>query len=128
MYNQRWLDTGKEDGHPVDAVLCPAGPGCAPPHDQARYWSYTSQWNLVEYPAVVFPVGRVDPGIDRPDTMYEPQNQDDAFNHALYTGPERYKDAPIALQLVTKRFEDEKCIGVLRKVEACLDKLRPGRG
>lgn len=41
----------------VDVLLCPAGPGCAPLLDQARRWRYTSQWNLLDYPAVVFPTG-----------------------------------------------------------------------
>lgn len=27
----------------VDVVLCPTGPGCAPPLDCARYWGYTTQ-------------------------------------------------------------------------------------
>ncbi|KAJ4999152.1 putative amidase [Colletotrichum sp. SAR 10_66] len=120
MYNQLWLDTGKDDGHPVDAILCPVGPGCAPPHDQAKYWSYTSQWNLLEYPAISFPVSHVDQNLDLPDESYVPSNPDDAFNHGLYTGPERYRDAPISLQLVTRRYEDEKCVDVLRRIEIAM--------
>ena len=120
MYNQHWLDTGKEDNHPVDAILCPVAPGCAPQHDQARYWNYTSQWNLLEYPAIAFPVGQVDQALDVADQSYQPQNKDDAFNHALYTGPERYKDAPVSLQLVTRRYEDEKCVEILKEIESTL--------
>lgn len=120
MYNQHWLDTGKDDGHPVDAILCPVGPGCAPPHDQARYWSYTSQWNLLEYPAISFPVGQVDTRLDVPNDDYVPMNELDRFNHDLYTTAERYVDAPVSLQLVTRRYEDEKCIAVLREIEAVL--------
>jgi len=44
----------------VDVILCPVGPGVAPKHDTAKYWGYTSQWNLLDYPAVVFPVSKVD--------------------------------------------------------------------
>ncbi|WAO91301.1 Amidase [Fusarium falciforme] len=120
MYNQHWLDTGKDDGHPVDAILCPVGPGCAPPHDQARFWNYTSQWNLLEYPAISFPVTQVDTRLDVPNDDYVPTNELDRFNHDLYTTPERYVDAPISLQLVTRRYEDEKCIAVLREIEAAL--------
>lgn len=120
MYNQHWLDTGKDDDHPVDALLCPVGPGCAPPHDQAKYWNYTSQWNLLEYPAIAFPVTQVDAELDVRDQTYVPQNELDRFNHELYTGPERYKDAPVSLQLVTRRYEDEKCIAVLKRIEEAL--------
>ncbi|KAF4459919.1 amidase signature enzyme [Fusarium albosuccineum] len=122
MYNQHWLDTGKDDGHPVDAILCPVGPGCAPPHDQAKYWNHTSQWNLLEYPAISFPVTRVGAELDVPDDTYVPLNEDDRFNHGLYTGPERYKDAPVSLQFVTGRYEDEKCIAILKRIEEVLDK------
>ncbi|RSL95102.1 hypothetical protein CDV31_014052 [Fusarium ambrosium] len=89
MYNQHWLDTGRDDGHPVDAILCPVGPGCAPPHDQARYWNYTSQWNLLEYPAISFPLTQVDTRLDVPEDGYMPLNELDRFNHGLYTTPER---------------------------------------
>lgn len=127
MYNQHWLDTGRDDGHPVDAILSPVGPGCAPPHDQSKYWNYTSQWNLLEYPAIAFPVGQVDQNLDFPDThdaQYVPKNKDDEFNHALYTGPERYRDAPISLQLITRKFEDEKCIEVLKRIEAAVGEAK----
>jgi amidase len=42
-----------------DIILCPVGPGVAPKMDQARYWGYTSIWNLLDYPAAVFPVSQV---------------------------------------------------------------------
>lgn len=48
------------DGRMVDVILCPASPGVAPRHDTARYWGYSSQWNLLDYPGVVFPVSKVD--------------------------------------------------------------------
>jgi amidase len=40
----------------VDVILCPVGPGPAPPLNCARYWGYTAQWNVLDYPALVFPV------------------------------------------------------------------------
>jgi hypothetical protein len=48
-------DSGAPTGM-VDVILCPVGPGAAPPLNCARYWGYTSQWNLLDYPALVFPV------------------------------------------------------------------------
>ena len=41
----------------IDVLLCPVGPGPAPRHDTAKYWGYTAQWNLLDYPAAVFPTG-----------------------------------------------------------------------
>ena len=48
----------------VDAILCPVGPGVAPRHNTSKYWSYTSQWNLLDYPALSFPVCKVDSELD----------------------------------------------------------------
>lgn len=55
--------TGERSGM-VDAILCPVGPGVAPRHNTAKYWPYTSQWNLLDYPAVSFPVCKVDREVD----------------------------------------------------------------
>ena len=56
-------NTGKLTGM-VDAILCPVGPGVAPKHNTSKYWSYTSQWNLLDYPALSFPVCKVDKELD----------------------------------------------------------------
>ena len=67
----------------VDVILCPASPGVAPPLDASRYWAYTSQWNLLDYPALVFPVTTVDPALDVRDEEYLPKNERDQYNHDL---------------------------------------------
>lgn len=101
-YAARWNEHGA-----VDVILCPAGPGAAPPLDQSRYWGYTSQWNLLDYPALIFPVTQVDAAKDPVDATYKPLNHQDAFNYNLYA-PDRYTDAPVSLQLVGRRYHDEK--------------------
>ena len=67
----------------VDVILCPVGPGTAPLLDNAKYWGYTSQWNVLDYPALVFPVSKVDPVVDVVDETYKPMNEKDDFNHKL---------------------------------------------
>ena len=67
----------------VDVILCPASPGAAPPLDSSHYWGYTSQWNLLDYPALVFPVTTVDPALDVRDDKYSPMNEQDLINHNL---------------------------------------------
>lgn len=103
----------------VDAILCPVGPGAAPPLGNAKYWSYTSQWNMLEYAAAVFPVTTVDVEHDVKDAGYMPKNEKDKFNWDLYK-PEVYVDAPVGLQVVTRRFEDEKCMAVLKEIELAM--------
>ncbi|KAK1814151.1 hypothetical protein LTR12_011429 [Friedmanniomyces endolithicus] len=96
----------------VDVILTPTGPGCAPPHDCARYWGYTSQWNLLDYPSLVFPTGLQAGAEDKVEEGYKPRNEQDKYNYELYK-PETYVDAPISLQLVGRRYEDEKLIEAL---------------
>jgi len=74
--------TGELDGL-VDVILCPVGPGVAPIHNTAKYWYYTSQWNLLNYPAVVFPVDKVDPQRDRKEDGYKPMTSLDRDNWKL---------------------------------------------
>jgi amidase len=93
----------------VDVKLCPVRPGAVPPLSHARYWGYTSQWNLLDYPALVFPVTKVDPEKDVAETDSKPMNKQDEFNHQLYS-PKTYVDAPVSLRLVGRRYEDERSL------------------
>lgn len=91
-YARLWNDSGTEDsnGHrsaTIDVILCPAGPGAAPPLNCSRYWGYTSQWNLLDYPCLVFPVTSVQQDTDLKDTSYQPRNQDDRYNYELCKRP-----------------------------------------
>ena len=114
-YAKVWNDTAigsSKTGEPegmVDVILCPVGPGAAPPLDCSRYWNYTTQWNLLDYPALIFPVTKVDLTKDVVDQDYVSMNEKDEYNHQLWkSGPEKYKGAPVSLQLVGRRYEDEK--------------------
>lgn len=89
----------------VDVILSPVGPGAAPKIDTAKWWGYTSQWNLLDYPALVFPVDRVDVVKDGEKVEYESSNEKDAFNWGLWEGhgAEGWEGAPVCLQLVGRR-------------------------
>lgn len=119
LWNSTATSTSASDelGGMVDVILCPATPSAAPKLDTARYWGYTAQWNLLDYPAVVFPVSRVVEGHvkDESTVEYEPRNEKDAYNWGLWKefGEDGYKDAPISLQLVGRRYEDEKVLKAL---------------
>ncbi|KAM0263954.1 hypothetical protein ACHAQJ_000989 [Trichoderma viride] len=69
-YSQYWNKTGilnEATGtweNTVDAVICPVAPGVATRHNTAKYWTYTAVWNLLDYPALAFPVGVVDKKVD----------------------------------------------------------------
>lgn len=100
-------------------ILCPVGPGVAPKHETAKWWGYTSLWNLLNYPAMVMPVGVVGEGGEGEgkwvfgegeEGKYEGRNERDKENWSLWEryGVEGYKDAPTSLQVVGSRFHEEE--------------------
>ncbi|KAJ7678343.1 amidase signature domain-containing protein [Mycena rosella] len=104
----------------VDAVLCPAGAGPAPALGTCKYWGYTNVWNLVDYPAAVFPTGlHCDPAVDIADAPRAYMSEADAENSGCYL-PETFKGAPLCLQLVGRRYEDEMVVRVLQEVSTVL--------
>ena len=117
-YAKKWNQTATGTNHQgqlegmVDVILCPVGPGAAPPLDNAKYWGYTSQFNLLDYPALVFPVSKVakaERSMQAAPGNREFLSQKDEENLQLWSsGPEKYEGAPISLQLVGRRYEDEK--------------------
>ncbi|EPS43680.1 hypothetical protein H072_2341 [Dactylellina haptotyla CBS 200.50] len=99
-YSAQWRAAG------IDVLLTPVGPGVAPQHGTSKYWSYTSMFNLIDYPAAVFPVSKVDER-DNGVWNYVPTGEQDKVNKKRWD-VNAFMGAPISLQLVAKRFEDEK--------------------
>jgi Asp-tRNA(Asn)/Glu-tRNA(Gln) amidotransferase A subunit family amidase len=111
--------TGALEGM-VDVILCPVTPSAVPKIDTARYWGYTAQWNLLDYPAVVFPVSKVGESDEEAEKeKYKPRNERDAYNWELWEehGAKGYMDAPVSLQLVGRRYEDEKVLEALEVIK-----------
>jgi Asp-tRNA(Asn)/Glu-tRNA(Gln) amidotransferase A subunit family amidase len=124
-YAELWNSTASDSkgSNMVDVILCPATPSAAPKLDTARYWGYTAQWNLLDYPAIVFPVSQVgNVDFKSHGEQYTPRNVKDEYNWQLWEkyGAEGYKDAPLNLQLVGRRYEDEK---VLRALEVIKEEI-----
>ncbi|CAE6446816.1 unnamed protein product [Rhizoctonia solani] len=119
---KHWNDTAlrSTSGRPVDAVLCPASATLAPPHWTMRWFGYTAYWNLLDFPAAVFPVGKAFDASQwnsEVRTAYaSPRNHVEEFVANQWV-PEVYDGAPIALQLVGRRWQEEKLIADLRVVD-----------
>ncbi len=114
-------------GRVVDAILSPVAATLAPRHDATRWWRYTSYWNLMDYPTVVFPVGRFRAaGHARADAgaVDEPRNETERVVRAEWD-PATYDGIPVSLQLVGKRLNEERLLGMLGRVEDALARF-PG--
>ncbi|KAK6527377.1 hypothetical protein TWF281_010557 [Arthrobotrys megalospora] len=108
-FSDKWLAAG------IDVLLCPVGPSAAPILGTAKYWGYTSMFNLLDFPAAVFPVTKVNEK-DNGAWDYTPTGGKDTENFKLWD-QKSYVDAPIGLQLVARRFEDEKVLEALAIVK-----------
>ncbi|KAL3490057.1 amidase signature domain-containing protein [Aspergillus germanicus] len=96
----------------VDVVIGPAfvGPACA--HDTALYWTYTSLYNLVDYPCVVVPTPlRVEAG-EEYDPGYTPLSEACADVKRLWESG-NFEGAPLALQVVARKYHDSELFGAL---------------
>ncbi|KAL6413078.1 putative amidase [Ilyonectria robusta] len=96
----------------VDVVIGPAFVGPASAHDTAFYWTYTSLYNLVDYPAVVVPTPIKAKKEEQYDSSYVPLS--DACKHVkeLWEGS-NFEGAPIELQLVARKYHDNELFGAL---------------
>jgi amidase len=120
-YLDHWEATVSETGtgRPVDAIICPAAPFAATPHGKNRYVDYTAVWNALDYPATIFPVTTVDSILDGKVPPHDFYNDFDKDVYEMYD-PEKFKNAPVCLQLVGRTLEEEAVIGMTEIVDAAL--------
>ncbi|KAH6711545.1 general amidase GmdB [Leptodontidium sp. MPI-SDFR-AT-0119] len=98
----------------LDVLL---GPGCqstAVKHDAYSYIPYTTQWNLMDFPAVVFPYMKSSKELDPEPRVYTAPQKGPDYDPVLQDG------APCSIQITARRFQDEKCLAAARIIEEAL--------
>ncbi|CAF1313508.1 unnamed protein product [Rotaria sordida] len=120
LYAQIWNEREVFFNSSIDCLLAPVGPSAAPLHGTAKWWGYTSIWNLLDYPAAIFPVTTVDLVKDQVEVNYKPRNALDSENYKLYVSVETYANAPIGLQVISRRFNDEKVMKCVEIIEQAM--------
>ncbi|KAG2187198.1 hypothetical protein INT44_004870 [Umbelopsis vinacea] len=110
-----------ESGQVMDGIISPVSAVPAYPHRQPMYVTYTSYWNLVDYPSVAFPVLKADASIDgKPEIEYITKAEKqlwDGFDPVACDG------GCVGLQIITRRFEDEKALKLAGVISDALKKL-----
>lgn len=125
---QRWNELE------LDCLLCPVMGSTAPRPGTIKYWGYTSVFNLVDYPGVVFPSGfKADAKLDQQfeasaaaasaasaarlngDFGYaEREDWCSEFDKDNTEEYERHRQvfdgAPVGLQLIGRRYRDEELV------------------
>ncbi|CAD6585111.1 MAG: hypothetical protein TREMPRED_004052 [Tremellales sp. Tagirdzhanova-0007] len=97
----------------VDVILCPPCPGPAPVLGTSKYWNYTALFNLVDYPGGSLPSGQSVNSSDFPDPEYSFASESDKEVWTAYDSPETFLGAPLGLQVVGQKYEDEKVLAAL---------------
>jgi amidase len=116
-YLDKWNAVRSPSGKPVDVLLSPTLPHTTVPHRKFRWVGYTKIWNLLDYPALTFPVDKVRADQDAmPSERYEPRNQLDEWNWNLYDA-KQVDGYPVNLQIIGKKLHEEKVLGVATVVE-----------
>ncbi|EFX06659.1 fatty-acid amide hydrolase [Grosmannia clavigera kw1407] len=113
-FAQSWQDQD------VDVVLGPGFVGPASAHDSSFYWTYTSLYNLVDYPGVSIPTPvKVQAG-EHYDSSYVPLSDPCKHVKTLWEASS-FEGAPIALQLVARKHRDNELFGAMAVLKDALD-------
>ncbi|KAG5294430.1 amidase [Histoplasma ohiense] len=116
-YLEYWNGTSEltGTGRPVDGFFCPVAPFPAAQRGKANYAGYTVFVNLLDYGSIVIPVTIADKTVDTVDPRYDPLNDMDKAIHDEYDA-EIYDGAHVGLQLVGRRFQEERLIALAEYV------------
>lgn len=108
LLKQQYTDYLNENK--IDMLISPAFGNVAPKPETAYVWSYTTLFNLIDFPTLAFQTGLFqDPKLDKWDPKPAPRSDLESLEHDLYD-PEQFKNAPIALQLTGRRYFDEEVL------------------
>ncbi|KAL3605063.1 Acetamidase [Fusarium poae] len=112
-----WNNVRSPSGNMVDVLLVPTMPHTAVPHESCRWTGYTKVFNLLDYTALAFPAGKANKNLDEKyNVKHEPRNEIDDWNWRLYDGL-AMEGRAVGLQLVGRRFEEEKVLGAMAQIE-----------
>jgi amidase len=109
----------------ADAFISPVNSLPAPREGGYSYYEYSIIVNVLDLPAVVFPVTEVDKEVDRKGEFVplDPEARDgqDERSWAEYE-PELWDGAPVGLQVVGRRLQEEKVLALAGVIAEALRK------
>ncbi|KAM3413498.1 Acetamidase [Cercospora zeina] len=113
-YHSLWL------ANRLDGLLIPGASTTATPHDTWGPITYTALWNFLDYPTVILPTGRVTSTDAADDVSNAKYGEADQRNYKLYTGPEDFEGAALAVQLVGMKQEDQRLLQIAETIDEIL--------
>jgi len=122
-YLDYWNSTVSETGtgRPVDGLISPVAPYAAARPMRYKYYGYTAFVNGLDYPSVVVPVTTADKTVDQYEGSYTPINDQDKATYEDYDA-EIYDGTPVSLQILGRRFSEERTLAIAEYVGGLLGK------
>lgn len=120
-------------GRELDAIIMPVTATAAIRHNQFKYYGYATAINVLDFTSVVVPVTFADKSVDKRPDGFKPLTEMDGTVNAecklrpflgllefwtdvLVDDPEAYHGAPAAVQIVGRRFTEERIIAIAEEV------------
>ncbi|KAK7996719.1 hypothetical protein PG989_004759 [Apiospora arundinis] len=98
-------------GRPVDGIIAPVAATAAVRHDAFHAFNYTIVYNILDYSSLTIPVTKADRNIDIASPYVNPRSPIDEANWNSYDA-EIYHGAPVGVQVVARRLEEEKVLAL----------------
>jgi amidase len=124
-YLEKWNKTKDitTTGRPIDGIISPICGLPAYPNGFRLGIGYTGIVNLLQLSSVILPITRVDLQLDQITDEYrgiEIASEADQATKELYKGPEMFENCIVGLQIICRRLEEEKTIGMAMTLEKAL--------
>lgn len=119
----KWNATAEKTGNgkPIDCIILPATPFAGSPNHKFRdYVGYTSPFNAVDYSVGILPVTRADKDLDPKDAECTNYSNSDKVIWEDYN-PEETHGGAVAVQVVGRRFQEEKVIEMMKVISKLID-------
>ncbi|GMM29693.1 putative amidase [Martiniozyma asiatica (nom. inval.)] len=116
-----WNNLANENGKQLDCIITPtfAAPGWTNGDVNNIANFYTRALNVLDYTAVTLPVGFVD---ENDDTWVRENFQTEQDQRVWnYYNKEKLLGKPVVLQLVCKRYQEEKAIALVQRLSALIN-------
>ncbi|WFD29885.1 hypothetical protein MSPP1_000899 [Malassezia sp. CBS 17886] len=111
MFHEHWNALG------LDVVIAPVyvAPGAA--QNTARYWNYSSLWNVLDYPGIAFPTGLFVEPEDGAERLRTARNvaEDECIASGALTA--NYTGIPLGLQMVAQTDDDARLFALMAAVD-----------
>jgi amidase len=120
-YMDYWNSTAEltGTGRPVDAVISPVAPYAAARPEGYKYYNFTVWVNGLDYTSAVVPVTIADKSRDKYPEGYKPISEADKVVVEDYDA-EIYDGAHVSIQLVGRRFQEERMLAAAEYVGSLL--------